>query len=116
MMGDRKLFGPSWWFLQIITNILIVGPTSGDLEISLSKRIGTLPSIIPSPGRTNLIILRMVIPGCAKGFPGNTDRIPPPAQNKGILYHPIVAALQFGSRQFAWLKQYLWNTLTVIRN
>jgi hypothetical protein len=115
-MGKTKPFGPRWRFIRLISIALILGPASMDPEISLLKRLWTLPSGVADTGRPNLIMLRTVISEFAKAFPGKTDRIPPPEKVKGMTYDQIEAALQFGAPKLASLKHYLRNTLTVKDN
>ena len=67
-------------------------------------------------GRPKLIMLRTVIHDFAKTFPGKTDRIRPPEMFKGMTYDQIEAASRSGAPKWAWLKHYLWNTLTAKDN
>jgi hypothetical protein len=49
-------------------------------------------------------------------FTRKTDQIPLPEKVNGITYDKIKAALWLGAPKLAWLKQYLWNTLTAKDN
>jgi hypothetical protein len=66
-----------------------------DTEISSSKQLSTLPSVVADTRRPNLIMIRTVISEFVKAFPGKTDRIPSPEKVKGMTYVQIEAALQF---------------------
>jgi len=54
----------------------------------------------------------MVISQFAKPFPGNTDQLPRAEKIMSMAYDQIEAALWFGAPKLAWLRYYLWNTLT----
>jgi hypothetical protein len=115
-MGKTKPFGPRWRVIRLISIAHMLGPASMDPEICSSKGLWTLPSRVADTGRPNLIMLRTAISQLAKAFPGKTDRIPPPGKVKGMTYDQIEAALRFGAPMLAWLKHYLWNTLTAKDN
>jgi len=115
-MGKTKPFGHCSRFICHISIALIPGPAWMDAEISLLKRLWSLPSGVADMGRPNMIMLRLGISELAKAFPGTTDWIPPPRQVIDKTYDQIKAALRFGAIKLAWLKHYLWNTFTVKGN
>jgi len=116
MMGKTMPIGPRWLFICLSIVALIRGTSSMDPEISLSKWVSSLPSMVVDRGRPNLIRLRMVISEFAKALPGKTDQIPSAEKIKGMTYDQIEAALRLRASKLAWLKYYLQNTLTAKDN